>query len=124
MTDKNAVNYRELDVQEAVRIGKTMPFAYFARLSEVSVGYTPEEISLEELTEARFFGPDGEIRICETGEGLSAAELKEVPGVLYIDKKTGLLPGFGSKLVKRQYIVFDEDGQGGIAATRLLHWEE
>lgn len=118
---------RELTVQEALELGKTMPFAYIARLSEVWIGTTPESLSLEELTEARFFGPDGEIRIYYDGSGLSALELrdddKDKEEKNYIDKESKPLPNFGTLLKKRQYLAFDEDGQAYVAATRLLSWE-
>jgi hypothetical protein len=42
----------------------------------------------------------------------------------YIDRESSVIsPKFGKKITKRQYLAFDEDGQGYVAATRLLRWE-
>lgn len=114
---------RELTVSEALELCGTMPFAYIARLSSVFIGAAPKDFSLDELSEARFFGPDREIRIYYDGAGLSAMELREESEDHCIDKESDLLPNFGTKIVMRKYLAFDEDGQGYIAATRLLRWE-
>ena len=112
-----------LTVDEALEQGKSMSYAYIARLSSVYVGPMPQVLPLEELTEARLFGEDGEIRIWKT-EDVYAACLLEDGGSNYIDRESPVIsPKFGKKITKRQYLAFDEDGQGYVAATRLLRWE-
>lgn len=114
----------ELTAEQAIRQGLTLPYAYITRLSEVTVGHTPDSFSTEELLEARFFGPDREIRIWHDADGFSAVSLEDEEQDDHLDLTRPVRRGcFGRKLTLRRYLAFDEDGQAYIRDTRLVHWE-
>lgn len=113
-----------LTADQAVSLGLQQPFAYITRLSEVTVGSTPAELSLEELLEARFFGPDREIRIWQEGDGFCALAVEEEAQDEYLDQPRAIRSSrFGRTLTLRRYLAYDEDGQAYIRDTRLVHWE-
>lgn len=98
------------------------PLQMVTRLSAVELGATVFPVDLSEVTEARYFGPEGELRFFDDG-GLVAVLVEDEPGDVYIDRTANLLPKFGKRLTKRQYVAFDWDGQGYIRIIRLLDWE-
>lgn len=113
-----------LPADQAIRLGLTLPYAYITRLSQVTVGRTPEQFSDEELLQARFFGPDREIRIWRDEAGLQAVSLEDEAGEQCIDLIRPIRSrAFGRRLTLRRYLDFDEDGQAYIRDTRLIHWE-
>lgn len=115
----------DLTLEAALLQAQTMPFAYMASFSSVTIGRTPGQPDLSEVLEARFFGPDGEIRIYRDGEALRATAYMDRPEDIYMDCTSETIsPRFGKSITKRRYVEFDEDGQAKIAATRLLDWKE
>lgn len=114
-----------LELEQAVSLGLDQPYAYITRLSQVTVGPTPREFSLEELVEARFFGPDREVRIYTCEEGLQALCLEDDGQEDYLPPLTRSIrsPRFGRELTLRRYLDYDADGQAYITATRLLDWK-
>lgn len=113
-----------LTVEDAIRLGTELPYAYITRLSEVTVGPTPDVFGTGELLEARFFGPDREVRIFRCEDDLCAVMLEDEAGDVYLDKTSRIRRScFGKTLTLRRYLSFDEDGQAYIAETRLLDWE-
>ncbi len=99
------------------------PYQMVWRLSSVELGVTRSPVNdLAEVTEARFFGPDAELRFY-LEHGSLAAALVEDDGDAAIERTVRLLPRFGKTLKQLQYIAFDEDGQGYVALTRLAAWE-
>lgn len=114
----------ELTESQALRLGLTLPYAYITRLSEVTVGRTPDICTTEELLEARFFGPSQEIRIWNDGDGFRAVSLEDEGQDDYLDLTRPIRRScFGRKLTLRRYLAFDEDGQAYVCDTRLVHWE-
>ena len=112
-----------LSANEALNEALSMPFAYIACLSRVYIGLTPETVNLAEVNDARFFGEDGEVRFFRENGTMTALRLTDDPQDVTIDHTHALIKSFGTQLTERRYIQFDQDGQGYIAATRLLAWE-
>ena len=115
----------KLDVQEALRRGSALPYGWICTLSGVLLGPVPAELPLEELVEARLFGPTEEVRLFRREGELQAAVLAEEPGdrVLaetYTIQNKAL---FGNELTVHQILDADEDGQCYIAAVRLADWK-
>lgn len=100
------------------------PYQMVWRLSSVELGTAriPAD-DLAEVTEARFFGPEAELRFYLEHGALTAALAEDEPGDVAIERTVRLLPRFGKTLKQLQYIAFDEDGQGYVALTRLAAWE-
>lgn len=115
----------KLNVQEALRRGSALPYGWICTLSGVSLGPVPAELPLEELVEARLFGPAEEVRLFRREGELQAAVLAEEPGdrvlaeIYAIQNKTL----FGNELTVHQILDADEDGQCYIAAVRLADWK-
>lgn len=112
-----------LSVSEALTGALAMPFAYIACLSHVYMGPTPETVDLADINEARFFGDSGEFRFFRENGVMNAVQVTDEPCDVTIDRTHALINDFGSQLTERKYIQFDQDGQGYIAATRLLTWK-
>lgn len=109
---------------EALAEGSAMPYAWIRRADSVFLGKNPGLTDMSGILEARFFGPDGEVRLYDDGFGMEAAWLCEEAEDSVIDSTEALLPGFGKSLRKRRILAFDEDGQAYTAAQRLLSWED
>ena len=115
----------KLDVQEALRRGSALPHGWICTLSGVLLGPVPAELPLEELVEARLFGPTEEVRLFHREGELQAPVLAEEPGdrvlaeTYAIQNKTL----FGNELTVHQILDADEDGQCYIAAVRLADWK-
>lgn len=116
----------DLEVREALglleRQPQRFPYQMIYRLSGVELGARRAPVDLEEAAEARFFGPEAELRFYEGRDGLAALLVEDEPEDLWVDRQARLLPRFGSTLTSRQYMAFDQDGQGYIALVRLLDW--
>ena len=114
-----------LDIEQAVALGLAQPYAYITRLSEVTVGPTPPDFSPEELLEARFFGPDREVRIWAGETGLEAICLEDDGQDDFLDLPNREIRSarFGKELTLRRYLDYDKDGQAYICATRLVDWK-
>ena len=114
-----------LTVKDALEKGSLYPFAYIRRLSSVSLGRAPQAPDADELIEARFFGPEGEIRVFRADGGLNAVALQEEPDEPACDQSYVIAnPRFGKTLTVRNILAADEDGQYYVAAARLLDWRE
>lgn len=113
----------KISLEQAVAEGMQMPFAYVRSFSAVTLGKTQPLPPMNEILEARFFGPDQEIRLTDDGDGLYGLRIVDGETSDFIDLTDRLLSGFGKTLTKRSYVDFDEDGQGSIVCTRLLDWE-
>lgn len=114
----------ELTESQAIRMGLALPYAYITRLSEVTVGKTPDSFTTEELLDAHFFGPDREVRIWHDGDGFRAVSLEDGEQEDHLDLTRSIRRScFGRRLTMRRYLAFDEDGQAYICGTRLVHWE-
>lgn len=116
----------ELDISRAVALALQEPYAYITRLSSrAQVGPTPAAFSTKEVVEAHFFGPLREIRFYRQDDALCAVMLEEEETDTFLEKTSELRdPGFGHALTLRQYITYDEDGQGSIRSIRLVEWKE
>lgn len=114
-----------LDIEQAVALGLAQPYAYITRLSEVTVGPTPPDFSPAELLEARFFGPDREVRIWAGDTGLEAICLEDDGQDDFLDLPNREIRAarFGKELTLRRYLDYDKDGQAYICATRLVDWK-
>lgn len=114
----------KLDVQEALGRGSALPYGWICTLSGVSLGPVPAELHLEELVEARLFGPTEEVRLFRREGALQAAALTEEPedrvlAETYSIQNKAL---FGTELTVHQILDADEDGQCYVAAVRLAGW--
>lgn len=109
---------QELELSTAREQATALPFALLHTLSRVSLGPTPENIDWEELTEARFFGPEREIRFAG-----SRAWLQTPGGIELKEEQVSLRPGFGKTLTLRRSCRQDEDGQLVPGGIRLTGWK-
>ena len=114
----------KLDAAAAIEAGKKLPYALLRFISAASLGPTPEDISTDELEEARFFNETEEIRVFRTESGLNAVrvESEETDAVIQnwrtVDNKR-----FGQRIRVTKTLGRDEDGQAYIADARLSGWE-
>ena len=114
----------DLTMSQALELSAREPYAYITRLSCVEVGRNPKDFSMDELLEARFFGPQREIRIYRQDDCCQTVMLEEEEGDVFLERVSQLRePEFGHLLTVRQYIEYDADGQGNIQSIRLVDWE-
>lgn len=114
----------ELTLESAAEQGKQLPWALIRRLSEVTLGASPESFSTEELLEARFFSENQEIRIFFDGEKMRAVRLGVETGDEYLEERRAIEnPAFGSCLTVRKILSYDEDGQCCVKTTMPVKWE-
>ena len=114
-----------LEPREALRRGRALPYGWVCTLSGVTLGPVPAELPLEELLEARFFGPEGEVRLFRREGALQGAALAAEPGEPVIEETYQLQNTalFGRRLTVRRVLQADGDGQCYVAATLLAGWE-
>ena len=114
-----------MTLEEAISYGMERPYALIRTLSSFSFGQTPAAPpSLEELVEAHFFSSEVEYRILHDGQGLVAFYLKEEPEEEYLEQSFKLANAkFGTRVMIRQPIEYDEDGQAVLRSGRLCGWE-
>ena len=114
----------EMSVAQALEQAAQEPYAYITRLSQVELGPNPEHFSMDEVLEARFFGPHREIRIYQEANDFAGVMLEEEEDDVFLERIAQLRqPRFGKALTMRQYVVYDADGQGSIRDIRLVKWE-
>ncbi len=113
----------QISVQDAMKQGLKLPFAFIRTLSSVTFGKTPGEPGTD-ILEARFFDASQEIRVFETDAQLAAvkktAEQDDVGSCLTYEIQNRK---FGRSFTVFQTYGFDEDGQAFIADTRLTGWK-
>lgn len=113
-----------LTLEAAVEQGKQLPWALIRRLSDVTLGASPESFSAEELLEARFFSENQEIRIFRDGETMRAVRLGVEPDDEYLEECRVIEnPAFGKNLTVRKILTYDEDGQCCVKTTMPVKWE-
>ena len=116
---------KSISIDEALKRATALPFAMIRSLSDVYLGEQKIPSDLSDVIEARFFGPDEEIRLFRDGETLKAASVTE-EGMDSIDKNFDVENSgkFGVKKISAKYILdYDEDGQAFISTTRLCGLE-
>ena len=113
-----------LEPNEAVKLGKALPWAFVREYSRVTLGKTPDDTDPEEMLEAFFFSPEAEVRLWRQNGSLHAAMLTEEAGDNYLEESYAVDdPRLGREITVRKYISFDEDGQAFITASRLSGWK-
>ncbi len=113
-----------LTVEEALQRGQALPWAWVRSLSSVSLGLRPAEINTDALLEARFFGPETEIRLFRSGGALRAAALTPEAGDKTIQRRFDIEnPIFGASITVRYTLEADEDGQMNRTVACLIGWE-
>lgn len=111
-------------VQEALDLGRSLPYALVRALSEAALGPAPEALELDELIEARFFGPREEVRLFREEGALKAVRLVPEAGDVTLEERFPLTsPKFGGSIEVSSVLEDDEDGQYHIACTRLTGWK-
>lgn len=111
--------------KEAIEQSNHFQYGLIYMMSELllfSCENMKSDLSFEEILEARFFGENGEIHLFKSDEGINSVEIsddenEEVRDVTY--PLEGRFKKMGRLLV-RQYIVYDGDGQGYVALTRCV----
>lgn len=116
---------RNMTPEDALAFGMVLPYALIRTISSFSLGPTPAAPpALDELLEARFFSAEKEYRILHDGAGLVAVYLTEEPDEEYLEQRFTLANRqFGMRIVMRQPIEYDEDGQAMLRSGRLCGWE-
>ena len=109
----------KLELSAAREQALARPFALLRTLSSVTLGPTPAVVQWEELTEARFFDAEQEIRFA------CGQAWQQTAGGIELEEETiPLLPGFGKILMLRRSYHPDEDGQLVPDGLRLTGWKE
>lgn len=111
--------------KEAIEQSNHFPYALIYMMSDLlllSCENMKLDIAYEEVLEARFFGEDGEIHLFSSDGSISSVEVsdeeqQEVRDIWY--PLEGRFKKMG-RLLTRQYIEYDEDGQGYVALTRCV----
>lgn len=115
---------KALSVEDAIRIGRSLPYALIRSLSSVTLGETPAQIDAGELVEARLFSETEEIRLFQQNGVLTAVSLCQEPGDNYWEKTYRVEnPEFGKQVTLRHTLDVDEDGQTYISVTRFAGWK-
>ena len=113
-----------MDVKAALERGKTLPWALVRTQSGAAQGPAPEAVDLAELMEARFFGPQEEIRLFPGESGFQAVRVAGEEGDEELEERRALANSrFGAAVTVRSTLGFDEDGQAYIISARLAGWE-
>lgn len=114
-----------ISFEEGLRRGRELPFAWICSMSSLSLGKTPREIETEELLEARFFDEEQEIRLFRREEEWKAVSLVRETKDSVLENWYPVIKEekFGRKILVRQYLDTDEDGQTIVTVTCLAGWE-
>jgi len=113
------------DIRPAIEQAGALPFAFIREYSRVVIGAMPQPFDEEQVIEARFFGEGQEIRLFRNDEGaLCAARLIAEETDVYIEHTHTLTNPklFGEKLVTREYLTADEDGQMIVDQVCMTSW--
>lgn len=116
---------KKLELEEALKESRVMPYTMIRTLSAVYVGeYQNQEELLDEWEEAHFFDEDKEICFFRRDEKLQAVskEKEENDSVIIHSYEIGN-PEFGKKIKIAWQLSTDEDGQTYISGERLTGWE-
>lgn len=116
---------KKLELTEALKESRFMPYAMIRTLSTVYIGtYKNEEELLEEWEDARFFDEKKEICFFRKDEKLQAVrkEEEENDSVIIHICEIGN-PEFGRRIKIAWQLSTDEDGQTYISGERLSGWE-
>lgn len=121
--------FKVISLEDAKREAMALSWALVRQLSLVQMGEVSTlSIDWDEVTEARFFDSEKEIRIFEAGDGFLAVILSdgenEIENVTYRDMEHKLehKNQFGTAVSVREYFGYDEDGQISVVASRLKGW--
>ncbi len=118
---------QSMTIPEAMERARTMPYAWVLQDSRAYLGKTGgfslPDAPGNDWREARFFGPEGELRLTRSDKGSMEAFWLTETGDEVLDQARPLLPEFGRQLTVRRILDYDEDGQVCVAATRMLRWE-
>ena len=112
--------------KEAIEKSNHFPHALIYMMSDLlllsSDNMESSDINYEEVLEARFFGKNGEIHLFSSDESISSVEISDEESEEVRDVWHPLEERFKSKgqLLVRQYIAYDEDGQGYVVLTRCV----
>lgn len=121
------MTFCERALSHAMEQAKTLPYAWVLQDSQVYLGRTSQfalpDVPPADWREARFFGPEGELRFIRCDDGSLKAFWLTETGDDVLDHTAPLLPDFGRQLTIRRILDYDEDGQVSVAATRMLSWE-
>ena len=123
MSIDDAIRVMSLDDAKA-QISK-MKYALVYQISEVIFDKMEQiaEICWEECLEGYFFDETRQVHIFTGEDGLQAVCFTEPEDAEYIDKDykmAGKYQKIGSRITKREYLDYDEDGQVYVAYTRLV----
>lgn len=110
-----------LSKDEALSVAENYPYAIIYTNSGIKFGKTADIWKKDDspFNEARFFKSDEEIHLFRYGDEMRAVRTKE-NGADYIEKKYALQELFGGgRVIVREYLDTDEDGQTFVTATTL-----
>lgn len=114
----------ELTIAEALTRGRTLPYALLRCCGSFTLGPTPEELSTEELIEARFFDDTTEVRLLRRNGALTGVLLQRTPEDVVIEETRRIQnQRLGRKILLRRFLDWDEDGQTYVRAVCLAGWE-
>ncbi len=116
----------QLTVDEAIRLGNQLPYAYERCLSKVYLGPNAGTANLKELQEARYFDSEREVRIFRRNGSWCGVCLRKEEGDHELTEVHGIENKklFGGQLIICRTLAFDEDGQAYVCASRLAGWKE
>ena len=117
------MNVKKIDFASAKESYKDYEYALIYMMSSIILKRTSEieKIKWDECLEARFFDKDRELHMICANECFSSIISDEASDT-FIVRNCRLKPGYselGKKLIVKQYVGKDEDGQSFISLTRL-----
>ena len=119
-----------IDGDHLTQIGSSYPYALVYEMSHVYFGETAQlmgKINVTELQEAYYFGKDGQTHIFQDDDGWIVVCMKKSQTAEFVDRAyfvDGQFASAGKKVIIREFIAMDEDGQARVEYTQLVRIEK
>ena len=119
-----------IDEDYLTQIGSSYPYALIYEMSHVYFGETAQltgKINAGELQEAYFFGEDGQTHIFQEDDGWSVVCMRKPQDAEYVDRAylvDGQFASAGKRVIIREYLAMDEDGQAKVEYTQPVRIEK
>ena len=112
------------------QIGSSYLYALIYEMSHVYFDETAHltgKINVGELQEAYFFGEDGQAHIFQDDDGWNVVCMTKPHNAEFVDRAylvDGQFASAGKRVIIREYLAMDEDGQAKVEYTQLVRIEK
>ncbi len=119
-----------IDKDYLTQIGSSYPYALIYEMSHVYFDETAqvtEMINAGELQEAYFFGEEGQAHIFQDDDGWNVVFMTKLQNAEFVDRAylvDGQFASAGKRVIIREYLAMDEDGQAKVEYTQLVRIEK